>query len=128
MRTYPWIRTVAIVVIMSGLLDARPSAGQTTPPASAAALAKVEVTLTRLQGETRLSSVPYVLSVGMDNFMARLRIGVDVPTGAQSTRTTEGVTRSEWEYRNIGTSIDAQLAPPVQEGQYQLFIDSLGAP
>lgn len=74
---------------------------------------QLQVVLARYQGEKRMSSMPYLLSIntgppsnfGTGNTTGSLRMGtkIAVPT----TTLTEGKTTTTFDYRDIGTSIDA---------------------
>jgi hypothetical protein len=71
---------------------------------------RVQVVLARYDGEKKVSSMPYTLSV---NATARertdtvsLRMGVQVPVPSTSFSETKGIVQS-FTYRNVGTNIDA---------------------
>lgn len=80
---------------------------------------KVEIVLSRSQGDKRVSSLPYTIWANANGNNVSLRLGVDVPVGAslvttgnentsgsgRSTTTTSSTT-NRMEFRNVGTSID----------------------
>ena len=78
---------------------------------------KLDVTLSRLQGEKKVSSMPFTLWMLASGANVSLRMGVDVPVGnslvtsgnenASGNRTTTvSSTTNRVEFRNVGTSID----------------------
>jgi hypothetical protein len=118
------------IVVLGGALFVAASswtpatAQQAEKPAPLATLpVKLDVTLSRYQGDKKVSSLPFSLYVSagpIQRDMARLRMGIDVPIGVTTTtqtRTTPtsgngatnatGNTSTAPEYRNIGTNIDA---------------------
>jgi hypothetical protein len=75
---------------------------------------QLQVVVARYQGEKRVSSMPYLLSINSapaSNFplstatTGSLRMGTRI--AVPSTATSEGKTTTTFEYRDIGTSIDA---------------------
>lgn len=80
---------------------------------------KVDVALTRLQGDKVLGTSPFSLIVSGVNNIAQLRIGIEVPSGTTPT-TAEGA-RAETTFKTVGTSIDAFVTSRVpDEGRYPL--------
>jgi hypothetical protein len=83
---------------------------------------KIDVTLTRMQGEKKVSSLPYTLWMNAGDNNVSIRMGVDVPVGssivtsgnenASGNRTTStSSTTNRVEFRNVGTSIDCWIRP-----------------
>jgi hypothetical protein len=69
---------------------------------------QLQIIVARYEGEKRVSSMPYVLSISSGNFggtTGSLRMGTRI--AVPSTATSEGKTTTTYEYRDIGTSIDA---------------------
>jgi hypothetical protein len=68
---------------------------------------QLQVVVARYQGEKRVSSMPYMLSInsGSGVTTGSLRMGTRI--AVPSTATSEGKTTTSYEYRDIGTSIDA---------------------
>ncbi|HEY3885812.1 MAG TPA: hypothetical protein VGL62_11425 [Vicinamibacterales bacterium] len=85
---------------------------------------KVQVVVSRYQGEKKISSVPYVLGVVVNGAKTSLRMGVEVPV-AQSVFTSAtkdgpaNVPISSYTYRSVGTNIDCQ-AESSPGGYYKL--------
>ena len=86
---------------------------------------RVQVVLSRYQGEKKISSMPYTLSVVTNANKTSMRMGLDVPIptevftplGKGEQQATQPVT--SYNYRSVGTNIDcgANLA---EEGLYRL--------
>ena len=82
---------------------------------------KLDVTLTRLQGDKKVSSMPFTLWIATGTNVS-LRMGVDIPVGsslvtsgnenaAGNRTTTVTSTTNRVEFRNVGTSIDCSVNP-----------------
>jgi hypothetical protein len=86
---------------------------------------RVQLVISRYQGEKRNGSLPYSLVVTAGGDRVRMRMGVDtpVPTTAYTTTTgpdgTQKVPYTSYSYRNVGTNIDC-LARDFGDGRYQL--------
>jgi hypothetical protein len=118
----------ATVVLITAMTAAIPVRAQEQPPAappepkSAAARRipppvplKVTVTLSRYQGDKRVSSMPYALGVTASGYgpapKTTLRMGVDVPITqavfpGPSTDGKSAPPVSSYSYRSVGTNID----------------------
>jgi hypothetical protein len=95
-----------------------PGGGRWTP-------LKVQLTLTRLTGEKKISSVPYMVGVLTNAEKTSLRLGVQVPViqtvfGAKTDAAT-AIPQSSYTYRNVGTNIDCQ-AQDIGNGSFRLSI------
>ena len=107
----------AVALALSVPVQAR---GQESPQSGAAVISrtvKLQIVLTRFQGEKKISSLPYTLTVNMDdrsrNFgRSSLRLGTQVPI---MTNTRPGGSDANAplvptvQYRDVGTSIDANV-------------------
>jgi hypothetical protein len=93
------------------------------PPSSQFNPVKVDVVLSRYQGEKRVSSMPFVLYVNPNasRELTSVRVGMDVPVGQSTSRSDQGVTTSRPESRWVGTNIDCSVQPQV-EGRYRVWI------
>ena len=94
------------------------------PPLSAkeAVLLKVQVVISRYQGEKKISSQPYTLSVTANGPRATLKMGtqVPVPFGPQPSGPDGKTTPSlAYNYRSVGTSIECS-ARSLDDGRYRL--------
>ena len=85
---------------------------------------RVQVVVSRSQGEKKISSLPYTLSVvANDKDKTTMRMGVDVPIpqtvfGAPKEGAT-GVPQVSYTYRSIGTNIDC-TARSIDDGIFKL--------
>jgi len=86
---------------------------------------KVQVVVSRYQGEKKVSSVPYTLAVIADGDKTSLRMGVDVPvpqtvfTPPAKAGETVSVPAASFTYRSIGTNIDC-TAKSSETGTFKL--------
>jgi len=96
-----------------------PAAAQ--PAAREAALLKVQVVISRYQGEKKISSQPFTLSVTANGPRASLRMGTQVPILSSPVVTgPDGKTPpSAYNYKNVGTSIEC-AARALDDGRYRL--------
>jgi hypothetical protein len=88
---------------------------------------KVTITISRYQGEKKIGSLPYTLSVSMDpargsnsRSLTNLRNGTRVPI--TSTTTDKNGTPPTISYQDVGTSIDCYVSPPDETGRFKLEI------
>ena len=91
---------------------------------------KVDITLTRLQGEKKVSSLPYTLWMNAGGDNVSMRMGVDIPVGstlvtsgnenaAGNRTTTVSSTTNRVEFRNVGISIDC-VVYPTADGRFSV--------
>ena len=117
MSTMRLMLSLSLALLMAGTaapvrVNAQPDAVSSQAPVAKASIpVKVDLTLTRMQGEKKLSSMPYSVLLLVNDQMTggrgSVRIGFDVPTGSQTSTTSQaGVTTSRADYRNIGIQID----------------------
>jgi hypothetical protein len=113
------------------------AASQAPPPKPVSIPIKVDVILTRLQGDRKVASLPFSLWLTVTNYPGNqsLRTGIDVPVGtttitsgrsnptgpqgAGSTSTSEATTKTE--YRYVGTDIDC-MAQSKGDGQFSITV------
>ena len=113
--------TSAPAVLSAGGAPQAPAAAK--PPELATVPVRVDVTLSRYQGDKKTSSLPFSLYASAGPQMrsqVSMRMGIDVPIGTvtsnesrttpngQATRTT-GTNSTTTEYRNVGTNIDSYV-------------------
>ena len=105
---------VALIVLGTTFGAApRAQAPPTAPPGSDTPI-QVQVVVSRYQGEKKISSLPYSLSVNTDSRKTSLRMGAEVPI---VMATTPAAARGEkpappspsYSYRAIGTNIDCSV-------------------
>jgi hypothetical protein len=95
-----------------------PAPAQTAPYRDGASL-KVQVVISRYQGEKKISSQPYTLSVTANGTRANLRMGLQVAIPSVQTASTDNKPMSTVVYRDVGTSIDC-LARSLDDGRFRL--------
>jgi hypothetical protein len=84
---------------------------------------RVQVIVSRYQGEKKLSSLPYTLSVTAGH-NANLRMGAKVPVMMiTAAKLPEGVPQvGPIQYQDVGTNIDCSVSPVQDDGRYQVVI------
>jgi type II secretory pathway component GspD/PulD (secretin) len=88
---------------------------------------KVQVVVARYQGEKKISSMPYLLTMNVGQ-RSNLRMGTQVPVSVTSidSRTTDGKPNpppppGAIQYRDVGTNIDCS-AQALDDGRFQMGI------
>ena len=120
------------LIVLTGIAVLTPAAraeetrgGEAQPQATGRQIPlKVQLVVARYQGEKKVSSLPYTLSVvANDNDKTSLRMGVEVPIPqtvfSAPKDGTASVPQVSYTYRSVGTNIDCQ-ARTVEEGLYKL--------
>lgn len=85
---------------------------------------RVQLVITRYQGEKNLASLPYTLVVTTGDNRARMRMGVDTPIPMAlpgPPGSDGGKQMTSIQYRNVGTNIDC-TASETKDGRYKLNI------
>jgi hypothetical protein len=108
-------------VLACGIAAAQQAPPPSPQPAAATApqepvLLKVQVVITRRQGDKVLSRHPYSLTVDADGPRSNLKLGAQVPISS-----TTGDGKTSYNYRDVGTSIDCS-AKTLGGGRYRLDI------
>jgi hypothetical protein len=83
---------------------------------------RVQLVITRFEGEKKLASLPYTLVVTTGRDRARMRMGVDTPVPTATTASDTGKPMTSYQYKTVGTNIDCG-AIDRGEGRYQLTIN-----
>jgi hypothetical protein len=81
---------------------------------------RVQLVISRFQGDRKLASLPYTFVVTTGGARARMRMGVDTPVPVTST-SEGGKQATSIQYRNVGTNIDC-AAWDKGDGRFQLSI------
>jgi hypothetical protein len=100
---------------------AKPAAA---PPAARGATTplRLVLTLSRYQGDKKVSSLPYSLSVSIDGPPVRFRMGADLPYATSPADGSKAQTPS-YAYRTVGVSIDVTNQVLVDPGVYKMNIN-----
>jgi len=118
------IITSAALLALSGNVRAQSASTSGASEATITSL-RVQVVITRFEGEKKLSSLPYTFVVSTSKLgndgSARIRLGVDAPITIAST--PDGSPNSATvQYRSIGTNIDSGNVTVLPDGRYQFVI------
>ena len=109
-----WALTATLFFAMTTAALAQ--APQPKPPMAV----KVQVVIARYEGDKKVSSLPYTMSVTANtNERASIRMGSQVPVPSTNTATTPPVTT--YQYMNVGTSIDAR-ATLMDDGRFSVVV------
>jgi type II secretory pathway component GspD/PulD (secretin) len=74
--------------------------------------ARLLVTVSRYQGDKKVSSMPYTMSLNAaSRGIAQIRIGADVPITTGISQPVEGKPAPSLSYEQLGTNIDCRVAP-----------------
>jgi hypothetical protein len=89
------------------------------------AMLRVQVVLSRFQGEKKLASLPYTFTVATESRPVRMRMGIDTPVPVATYAVSEqGVPKpatSSYQYKTVGTNLDC-TARDLGDGRYQLML------
>ena len=101
----------------------KPAPAAAKPAPAAMMPLKIQVVVSRFQGEKKLSSLPYSLSVNAGS-RATLRMGAKVPVMMITAKApVEGVPMvGPIQYQDVGTSIDCSVSTPQDDGRFKLEI------
>ncbi|HEY7497705.1 MAG TPA: hypothetical protein VH740_04305 [Vicinamibacterales bacterium] len=101
----------------------RPAQTVMTSPGNQIPL-KVQFVLSRLKGEQKVSSTPYMLGVLSNSQKTSLRMGIQVPviqTIFGASKDAANIPQSSYTYRDVGTNIDC-TAQNMGNGFFNLVI------
>jgi hypothetical protein len=129
------MRTISACAVAIATLMARPApAHAQEPPSMPTMPVQVEVVMTRLQGEKKISSMPFVLmaNAGSRANQSSMRMGVDVPVGTSTSNVTQtqgpatsqratATARVATEFRNVGTDIDTMVSR-IDATNYSVYV------
>jgi len=101
----------------------KPAAPAAAKPAPTVTPLKVQVLVSRFQGEKKLSSLPYTLSVNAGS-RATLRMGAKVPVMMMMTANMpkDVPQGGPINYQDVGTSIDCMVSTVQDDGRYRIEI------
>jgi hypothetical protein len=81
---------------------------------------RLQVVISKYQGEKKLSSLPYSVSFNANDTPVRMRMGAEVPI--PTTIVKDGNSSASYTYRNLGVAIDIGRAEAAPEGAYRLDV------
>jgi hypothetical protein len=115
-----------LAIVMAPRAGAQSSGEQQSLGEAPPVTLKITVSISRWDGEKRISNAPYVLmavpsygkraEAGVDGDSTSMQIGSQVP---MPTVTKEG--NRSWDYRSIGTNISV-AARPLAGGQFNVYV------
>jgi Flp pilus assembly secretin CpaC len=79
---------------------------------------RLQLTLTRYQGDKKISSLPYSLAVSMGGSPVRFRMGADLPYSTSP----DGAKTPSYAFRTVGVAIDVTGQLMVDPGLYKMDI------
>jgi len=121
---------IAVLFVVQPLLAQEPAPAAAKPeaakPAPAAAKTsytplRLQVTISRYQGDKKVSSLPYSLSIGMNGPRVQFRVGAQVPYA--TTSVNDGVKTPSYSYRDVGVGIDVSGQMMIDPGVYTMNIN-----
>jgi hypothetical protein len=124
-RTIPSLALAALIVLPGlGLAQEKPKAdagkeGAADRPVIQGVALRVQLVISRFQGDKKLASFPYTIVATTGGGPTRMRLGVDTPVATLSG--SDGKQTTTIQYRTVGTNIDCQ-ARDWGEGRYLLNI------
>jgi hypothetical protein len=104
------------------LVAAVTTTAQNPPAAKPMIPLKVQVVIARYEGDKKISSLPYTLSVTANAERVRLRMGsqIPVPSSIPSTLPNQGPVQS-FSFVTVGTSIDS-MATSTDDGRFRVEV------
>ncbi|OFW09069.1 MAG: hypothetical protein A3H96_13515 [Acidobacteria bacterium RIFCSPLOWO2_02_FULL_67_36] len=109
---------VLAAAVALGAQEAKPAPAKEAPPKPAMVPLKVQLVLSRYQGEKKISSVPYALWVianDPDNRGTNVRMGNKIPV-TSTVFTSGGAPTTSYNYQDVGTNIDCRASTTPEAG------------
>jgi type II secretory pathway component GspD/PulD (secretin) len=109
----------AILILSSSLALAQAPTGAPTAAQAPSTTIKLQVVLSKYDGDKKVSSLPYILSL-VPGTSGSLRSGAEVPVPTTSVTTSaDKPATTSYTLQQIGTQIDATVSP-TSDGKYNL--------
>lgn len=83
---------------------------------------RVQVLISRFQGERKLGSLPYTFNVTVEGRPVRVRMGVETPVAVATSSDPGKPATTSFQYKNVGTNIDCSAREVGGDGRYQLML------
>ena len=115
---------IGLLLTAPATLAAQEPSPTAPPPQADVVSLKVRLTLSRYQGDKRVSAAPYEMTVRSDGARAQLRMGNEVPVpfkAADPKQPDAPGGAVGYSYRPVGTNIDL-TAMPSTNGRYKLDV------
>jgi hypothetical protein len=91
------------------------------PPKALYTPMRLQVTISRYQGDKKVSSLPYSLSIGINGPRVQFRVGAQVPYA--TTSVSDGAKTPSYSYRDVGVGIDVSGQTMIDTGVYTMNIN-----
>ena len=86
---------------------------------------KVDVTLSRYQGDKKISSLPFSLFANAapgNSRQVQMRMGIEVPAGLRTITSGTDTKTTEMQYRSVGTNIDCSVTR-LDDTHFSVFVN-----
>jgi type II secretory pathway component GspD/PulD (secretin) len=121
-KTYTAAALLVATLGLPLLAQEKPAPAANTAPAPGGATVRVQLVVSRYQGEKKVSSLPYLLTVNTDERSRTgkggLRLGTQIPV-PMTSYDKEGKPAASMQYRDVGTNIDC-FVTAMEEGRFKL--------
>ena len=122
----PMIALVFAFALASSVIvrsQEKPAPAAPKPAAAAVTPVRISVVVSRFQGEKKLSSLPYTLSVNAGS-RGTLRMGAKVPVNMMMTANMpkDFPQGGPVQYQDVGTSIDCSVSAAQDDGRFRVEI------
>jgi len=109
-----------LLILAIGATAVGQNPGQNSPPSKPLVPVKVQVVIARYEGDKKVSSLPYTMSVTANSDRVSLRMGSQVPIPTFSQEANKAPIQS-FSYHNVGTNIDCGVRT-TDDGRYSVFV------
>lgn len=132
MKLHRLATTGIALLVVAAVSSAQEPAAQPPPPARVQGARgpvtplEVQVTISRYQGEKKISSMPYVLAVNANSADAQLTMNVEVPVATTTFTAADDKTPppgplTSFNYRGVGTNIVCG-ATTADDGRFEITL------
>lgn len=126
-NTFATLGVMAILTLSPSLLaqdSTPPPKPEAAKPAAAPSRTyiplRLQITISRYQGDKKIGNLPYSLSLGIGGPRVQFRVGAQVPYA--TTSLSDGVKTPSYSYRDVGVGIDVSGQVIVEAGLYKMDI------
>jgi hypothetical protein len=88
---------------------------------------RVQLVISRFQGEKKLASLPYTFVVTSGGDWTRMRMGVDTPIPVSGPPLPDGKAPASFQYKNVGTKIDCRASERADGYQLRMQVENSSA-
>jgi hypothetical protein len=98
----------------------KPASATASNPSRSLVPIRLQFVVSKYQGEKKISSLPYSMSLNANGPAVRLRMGGQVPI--TTVQSSEGKASRSFSYRDVGLSIDGDVMSENDIGQFRLDV------